>query len=157
MNENLIKKVQKLCEQPLKEMGISIYHLEFVNEGGEDFLRFFIDKEDGVVDLDVCVEVSEVVGRILDEHDPIKSPYNLEVSSSGAEKPLLKEEHFKKALGKYVHFDLKEAFDGKHQIEGVLVGINEESYELDVKIKTQTKKYKISKDLVEQARLAIKF
>ena len=44
------------------------------------------------------------------------------MSSSGAEKPLLKEEHFKQALGKSFTLTL-EAFDGKHQIEGVLVGI----------------------------------
>lgn len=157
MKEDLIKQVYALCEQPLKEIGISIYHLEFVKEGPEYFLRFFIEKDNGIVDIDVCVEVSELISKILDKNDPISQSYNLEVSSSGAEKPLVNEEHFTKAIGKYVHLDLREAIDGKFEYEGILVGIDQDYYEIDVTIKTRTKKYRISKDTVASARLAVKF
>jgi hypothetical protein len=44
VKEALLSKIQELCEKPLSNIGISIYHLEFVNENGDDFLRFYIDK-----------------------------------------------------------------------------------------------------------------
>jgi ribosome maturation factor RimP len=157
VNEDLIQKIRTFSEKPLKDLGISIYHLEFVKEGGENFLRYYIDKEDGGVDLDVCVEVSRVVSSLLDKLDPITSPYTLEVSSSGAEKPLITAEHFIAALNKNVHFDLNEIVDGKSEYEGKLININEDSYELEVKIKTITKKLTIKKSTVGYARLAVTF
>ena len=38
--------------------------------------------------MDTCVAVSELISDKLDETDPIKDEYILEVSSPGIEKPL---------------------------------------------------------------------
>ena len=38
--------------------------------------------------MDTCVAVSEAISLKMDEEDPIKGEYYLEVSSPGVEKPL---------------------------------------------------------------------
>ena len=51
-------------------------------------LRIFVEKKMKVPRYDTCVAVSELISVKLDEVDPIKEEYILEVSSPGIEKPL---------------------------------------------------------------------
>ena len=88
---------------PIRPM--RIYDVEYVKEGSEWFLRIYIDKEDGV-DLDDCENVTDLINDPLDELDPIKEPYYLEVSSPGVERKLKNNAHFRRVVGEkiYVRF-----------------------------------------------------
>ena len=77
-------KVKELLEQPLADVGISIYKIEYINEDKEWYLRIYLDSETGI-DLDTCVKATNIINPIIDEADPIKEPYILEVSSKGVE------------------------------------------------------------------------
>lgn len=59
-----------------------------MKEKNEWYLRIFIEKNVGHLDMDTCVAVSEAISDQLDEADIITNEYYLEVSSPGAEKPL---------------------------------------------------------------------
>lgn len=61
--------------------------MEYVKEKGEWYLRVFIEKNDGNLDMDTCVAVSEAVSEKLDELDLIKDEYYLEVSSPELKSP----------------------------------------------------------------------
>ena len=52
--------------------------MEYVKEGGNRFLRIFVDKEGGI-DIEDCGRISEYVSAKLDELDPIPEAYFLEV------------------------------------------------------------------------------
>lgn len=59
------------------------YHLDDViyeQEGRTYFLRIVIDK-DGIVDVEDTVKVFHIVNKLLDEKDPIKDAYILDVCS----------------------------------------------------------------------------
>ena len=71
--------------------------LEFVKENGSNFLRFFIGKPQGI-SIDDCQKVSEIVGDILDELDPIEESYYLEISSPGLDRPLKTDKDLKSIL-----------------------------------------------------------
>ena len=58
--------------------------VEYVKEGGQYFLRISIDKE-GIIDLEDCVKVSNLINPILDSEDPIEENYILDVCSKEAE------------------------------------------------------------------------
>ena len=61
-----------------------------------------------------CVNVSKVISEELDILDPIKEAYNLEVSSSGAERELRNSEEILRVVGKYVYIEtIEQKFDGK--------------------------------------------
>ena len=79
--------------------------MEYVKEKGEWYLRVFIEKNDGNLDMDTCVAVSEAVSEKLDELDLIKDEYYLEVSSPGIEKPLKTFEQVEAHVGSYVHIE----------------------------------------------------
>ena len=80
------------------ELGLDIWDVRFVKEGSQWYLRVFIDK-DGGVSVDDCVNLTRAVTKPLDEADPIKQSYMLEVSSPGIERELVKDEHFEKFVG----------------------------------------------------------
>lgn len=54
--------------------------VEYVKEGSSMFLRVIIDKP-GIIDIDDCVKVTNLINPILDEKDPIKENYILDVCS----------------------------------------------------------------------------
>ena len=74
------KKVRELVEKKVNEIGVKIDSIEYLKEGGNNFLRITIDK-DIPVDVDTCVEVTNIISPILDENDIIEDSYILDISS----------------------------------------------------------------------------
>lgn len=110
--------------KPIAEsVGCFIYDVEFVKEGGLYFLRIFADKEGGI-DLDTCEKISRELSAKLDEKDPIKQNYYLEVSSPGIERKLKTNEHFERYIGETIDIGLYKAINGAKQITGVLRGFD---------------------------------
>ncbi len=78
---NIVEKVRQLVEEKVNEKGVKIDSIEYVKEGTNNFLRITIDKKDGV-DLDTCVEVTNIINPILDDNDDIfTEPYILDIMS----------------------------------------------------------------------------
>ena len=108
--------------QPIVEgLGCTLWDVEYVREGGEWFLRLYIDKEGGV-GIDDCEVVSRAVDPLLDQEDPVPGRYHFEVSSAGLERPLRRPEHLAWSLGKTVAVRLYRPRDGAKEFTGVLRG-----------------------------------
>lgn len=97
MNSGTVDSVWSLIKPIVEEFGLEIWDISFVKEGSNWYLRIFIDSEDGVTIAD-CEKVSRAIDSPLDELDPIKVPYCLEVSSPGLERELTRPEHFQRYL-----------------------------------------------------------
>ena len=122
--------VFELSKPVADRLGYELVEVEYKKEGGEWYLRLYIDKDGGIT-LDDCQAVSEEVSNLLDETDPIDSSYIFEVSSPGIERPLTKERDYKKAMGKLVEAKLFAPLNGKKLIEGKLKSYTEDTVELD--------------------------
>lgn len=73
-------KVRELISDKLQEVSIIVDDVMYVMEDGNYFLRIVIDKN-GVVDIDTCVEATNIINPILDKADLIKNAYILDVTS----------------------------------------------------------------------------
>lgn len=78
------KKVKNLVAEEVAKIGVKIDRVEYVKEGSNNFLRITISN-DGVVDLDTCVSVTNIVSPILDATDFIKDSYILDITSKESE------------------------------------------------------------------------
>ena len=78
-HEEVEKYIMDLVTPVLQDTDITLVDVEYVREK-DWYLRIFIDKPDGI-EIDDCQFVSEKLAEILDEKDPIKEKYYLEVSS----------------------------------------------------------------------------
>ena len=83
-------KTEKLLEPLMNENNFELVDVEYVKEGGNNFLRAYIDKDGGIT-VDDCELVSRALSDLLDEHDFIPDAYILEVSSPGLGRQLKKE------------------------------------------------------------------
>lgn len=124
MSEKVVRLVEQLVQPILEREGLELVDVEYVKEGGNWFLRVFIDREGGV-DLDACSRVNEQLSRLLDKKDPIPGPYFLEVSSPGAERPLKTERDLARSIGKMVAVSLYEPLAGSKKLIGRLHAADE--------------------------------
>lgn len=74
------KKVRALVEEKVNDLGVSIDSIVYEKEGNNNFLRITIDREIPI-DVDTCVEVTNVINPILDQNDIIEESYILDISS----------------------------------------------------------------------------
>lgn len=150
----MLAEVETLLDPILKERELTLVDLEYVREGKDNFLRLYIDK-DGGVDLTECSIVSELLSEKLDEHDPIQGAYFLDVSSPGAERPLLKKEDFINSIGKNVFVSLYVHIDGEKQYEGILKAFADDTATIEYRYKHTKKQVQIPFEKIAKARLAV--
>lgn len=114
--------IPALLSDFLAENSLELYHIEFVKEGKDWFLRVFIDKlpYGSFVGTDDCEKVSRYLSGRLDEADPIRQNYYLEVSSPGLDRTLFREEHYDRFIGSPVEVRLYKASGGKRDLSGIL-------------------------------------
>ena len=74
------EKVRKLIEGEVNKLGINIDSVKYEKEGNNYFLRIVIDA-DNVIDIDTCVEVTNIINPLLDEANFINDSYILDVST----------------------------------------------------------------------------
>ena len=97
----LVNQIYEMVKPIADELNYQIYHIEYVKENGEYYLRIYIEKEGGIT-LSDCEALSRRVSDVMDEKDPIADPYFLEVSSPGLNRTIFTEEHYKSFIGREV-------------------------------------------------------
>jgi len=132
--------------------GLSVDRVEFEREGGQWYLRVFLDHPSGVT-LDHCQEVARELGEALDRADPIDHAYNLEVSSPGLERPLREDEDFERFKGCLVTLHFYGSLQGRKSLTGFLGGLTPEGeVALEVKPKGLVR---VPRSEVAKAHLAV--
>lgn len=125
-NDALVTQIYEMVKPISDELNYEIYHIEYVKENGEYYLRIYIEKEGGIT-LSDCEALSRRVSDLMDEKDPIPEAYFLEVSSPGLNRTLFTEAHYKRFVGREVMVKLTKAVEGKKSIKGILKEVNEEN------------------------------
>ncbi len=120
--------VADLAQPIVDALSFELVDVEFLKEGANWYLRVYIDKPGGIL-IDDCQAVSEQLSDRLDETDPIKQSYILEVSSPG-ERPLKKERDYERFRGEAVEVKLYQPLNGKKVFEGELLGLVDDRVEI---------------------------
>ena len=110
-----------LLEPPVEALGYELTDLEFSVGGGRRVLRLFIDRPEGIR-VEDCEAVSRQLSGLLDVEDPIQGDYDLEVSSPGMDRKLVKPAHFDRFAGQPVKGRFRAKIAGRRRFAGVLIG-----------------------------------
>jgi len=153
----MLEKITNLILPILDTHHVYLDDIEYVEEKNEWYLRIFIEKKEGHLDMDTCVAVSEDISSKLDEVDMITNEYYLEVSSPGAEKPLKTLEKVQQSIGEYVYIQFKRPIQGLEEVYGTLMNVEGNDIELEYLVKNIKKKCHILYDDIAFIRLAVKF
>lgn len=102
-------------ERALSGLGYEFVHLEWVPRSG--LLRVYIDKPGGV-GIEDCARVSDHLSRVLAVEGYAYE--RLEVSSPGLDRPLSREQDFKRFRGQRARIGLRVPVNGRKTYTGVL-------------------------------------
>ena len=124
MPEHSLEEVARELVAPvLARAGISLLDVSWHPGRRASVLRLTVDRAGGVT-LDDCGRASELASEVLDRYESLTpGPYNLEVSSPGAERQLEVEADYQAAIGHRIRVHL-EIGDGEQVVEGRLVTIS---------------------------------
>lgn len=101
MPRKIADKARELAEPLAQGMGFEVIEVRYAKEGGDWYLRVYIDKRGGIM-IDDCERLSKEYSDALDREDFIAGSYILEVSSPGLDRPLKTEADFRRYEGERV-------------------------------------------------------
>lgn len=153
----MLEKIKQLIQPILDEHDVYLDDIEYVKEKKEWYLRIFIEKNNGHLDMDTCVAVSEAISEMLDQEDLIADEYYLEVSSPGAEKPLKTLQKVQDSVGEYVYIQFKNPTLGMNDVYGTILSVEDTRIELQYMVKNIKKKCIIDYNDIAFIRLAVQF
>jgi ribosome maturation factor RimP len=134
MSDVLGEKVAEIIGPSVNAMG---YDLVRANLSGERHLtlQIMVERADRAeMTVEDCASVSRAVSALLDVEDPIRDPYNLEVSSPGIDRPLVQLADFDRFSGFVAKIELRRLLDGRKNLRGTLRGVSDdESVTIDTK------------------------
>ena len=114
--------VASIAQPIVEQHGCQLWDVEYVREGSDYFLRIYLDKLEGSVDINDCEAISRAMDPILDEKDPIQGSYHFEVCSAGLERTLKRPADFERFMGSAITVKLYRPRNGLKEIPCVLEG-----------------------------------
>ena len=155
--EDIPAKVTALLEEYTEGRELEIYNVIYKKEGPGWVLRVFLDKpadaENEYVSIEECEEVTRYLSDRLDTLDFIDRSYNLEVSSPGLDRELIRESDFVRFAGREVEVKTYQHIEGSKNFSGTLVTRQDDTVIIDV----GGKKLEIPSDKISKINLAIVF
>jgi ribosome maturation factor RimP len=125
------QKIWALAEPVVLTAGLELVDVQYRPEGGRAVLRLLIDRPSGGVTIDELARISREIGHILDAHDAVPGRYHLECSSPGLNRPLIRPEHFQRAVGQRIYVRTRVPVGGRRQFHGILAGAEGDSFAID--------------------------
>ena len=115
-------------------------------------LQVMVERLDrAAMTVDDCAEVSRTVSALLDVEDPVPGTYQLEVSSPGIDRPLVKAADFERVLGFEARLETATPIAGRRRFKGRLTGLEAGV----VKIALPEGEQAIALDDVKKAKLVL--
>ena len=128
---SIVGKATEIAEPVARELGYTLWDVEYVKEGADWYLRYTIDSENGI-GIEDCERMSRAIDPVLDEYDFIEDAYHLEVSSPGLERDIKTDWHMEYCMGEKVTLKLYAPINGAKVIVGALSGFDSESVKITV-------------------------
>jgi ribosome maturation factor RimP len=125
-----VQKLNELLQPLVEDLGYEFVGLEYNSNPKHSLLRVYIDREDGV-GIEDCETVSREVAALLDVKDPIRSQYNLEISSPGLDRPLFTPAHYAEFAGSEAQITLFAPVDGRRKFKGPILSADENSVRIE--------------------------
>jgi ribosome maturation factor RimP len=125
--------------------GIELDDVEIL--GGGQIVRVTVDS-DKTVGVDLIAELSRGISRLIDDDDPFKGSYTLEVTSPGLERKLTRPRHFEKSIDTPVKVKTFREVAGTKEHKGIITSSGDTGFTVDI----DGQEREISYDDVSSAR-----
>jgi len=127
----LAAQIAAIAEPVLTDLGFRLVRVVLSGRNGST-VQIMAERPDGTITVAECADISRRLSPALDVHDPIAGQYNLEVSSPGIDRPLVRPSDFVAWAGHEAKIELKELLAGRRRFRGMLEGVEGEEVRIAV-------------------------
>lgn len=118
----LAARVARVIEPVLADFNLRLVRVK-LSTGQDATLQIMAERPDGTMTIEDCETASKAISPVLDLDDPVSTPYRLEISSPGIDRPLVRVSDFQRALGHEAKVELSAPLDGRRRFRGILSSI----------------------------------
>jgi ribosome maturation factor RimP len=120
-SSELERRVLAIIEPEAMSLGLDVVRVRIMGQR-TPLLQIMAEKPDGTMDVEDCAKLSRKVSVVLDEKDPIKEGYTLEVSSPGIDRPLTRPGDFANWAGHEARVEIEVPVNGRRRFHGFILG-----------------------------------
>ncbi len=114
-------RVAEIVEPALGQLGLRLVRVRVSGQNGCT-VQIMAERPDGTMTIDDCEAASKALSPLLDVEDPIKSAYNLELSSPGIDRPLVRLSDFVRWAGHEAKVEMAVPQGGRKRYRGIVLG-----------------------------------
>ncbi|MET0315004.1 MAG: ribosome maturation factor RimP [Hansschlegelia sp.] len=115
-------RVAAIVAPPLTDLGFRLVRVKISGRDGCT-LQIMAERADGTFTVNDCELASKAIAPVLDVEDPIDRAYNLEMSSPGIDRPLVRVTDFSRWAGHLAKVEMEVPVDGRKRFKGVIEGV----------------------------------
>ena len=147
-------RIAAIVEPVVDDLG---YRLVRVHVSGRDgcTLQIMAERPDGGFTVEDCETVSRAISPVLDVEDPIRKAYNLEVSSPGIDRPLVRLSDFDRWAGHEAKIELAAGIDGRRRFRGRLGGVDGRTVLITVDVEGGAQEFVLPGEDIVEAKLVM--
>ncbi len=146
--------IGEIIAPALAQTGVALHGIRWLHEHRRTILQIMVDTEAGV-SLDECEKVSNVLTDVLDVYEISQKPYDLQVSSPGAERPLRTPDAWLQAVGRKVRIVYGEEGTAPSTAEGHLLAYSSELTTIEIRKKQQRKPLVIPTSSIRSGKIVV--
>ena len=135
-NADLSTRLHALAAEVAEDRGAFVVDVQVRGQKGSRVIEVFVDS-DGGLGTDDLAEISRDLGFLLETEDVVKGRYHLNVSSPGADRPLVLPRQYAKHVGRTLAVQTGSG-DEAHARAGTLTAVRDDSFDLEHDGETET-------------------
>jgi len=120
-------RVAAIVEPVIEDLGFRLVRVKCSARNGFT-VQIMAERPDGSMNVEGCETISRNVSPALDADDPVERAYNLEVSSPGIDRPLVRRSDFERWAGHLAKIELEQSHEGRRRFRGVLLGLKDDTF-----------------------------
>ncbi|GGK33209.1 ribosome maturation factor RimP [Salinarimonas ramus] len=119
----LAARVAAIVEPVIVDLGYRLVRVKISSQNGCT-VQIMAERPDGTMGVDDCEAVSRAISPALDVDDPITTAYNLEVSSPGIDRPLVRPGDFLRWAGHEAKVEMARPVGARKRFRGLVRGVD---------------------------------
>jgi ribosome maturation factor RimP len=120
------ERVASIAEPVLAGLGYRLVRVRVSGTAGCT-VQIMAERPDGTMSIEDCEAVSRALSPVFDVTDPVEGAYQLEISSPGIDRPLVRRSDFDRYAGHAAHIEMTALIDGRKRFRGQLLGTEGDS------------------------------
>jgi ribosome maturation factor RimP len=119
IEQGLAARVARIIEGAMTGLGYRLIRVKVLSGNGTT-VQIMAERPDGTITVDDCSIISRNISPIMDVEDPVEREYNLEVSSPGIDRPLVRVSDFQRWLGHEMKLEMAVGQGGRKRFRGLI-------------------------------------